>query len=58
MLQRNILWFRHRNVPEAAILVEVLPGSALYSPPALAPRDDTAAIPPTLARRTLWRPPG
>lgn len=58
MLQRDILWFRHRDVPEATTDVTVEPATeAESSPPApTAPRDEPESDQPaTVERRTLWR---
>ena len=58
MLQRNVLWFYHRDVPEAETLVEIRSGSresdATTPPAQTAPRDDRPAVPLTVGRTQLW----
>lgn len=57
MLQRGILWFRDRGVPEAETRVRVEPGPLAPTtplPPA-EPRQDRTALPPTVRRLPLWR---
>ena len=54
MLQRDILWFRHRDVPEAETVVQVLPGLQIPPAPLVSP-DDLSANPPTLPRGELWQ---
>ncbi|GAB4436005.1 MAG: hypothetical protein Kow00120_02970 [Anaerolineae bacterium] len=58
MLQSNILWFRHRDVPEAETLVEITPGAgpAAQPPAGLTPADeDLPDLPVTVPRGELWR---
>ncbi len=59
MLQRNILWFRSRNVPEAISRVIVRPGRAPSTLPAqigIHPLPSGRTAPePVLRRITLWR---
>lgn len=58
MLQRDILWFRHRNVPEAFTAVHIDPGTASSTLPQTAaaiPGGDAPALPPTVRRLDLWR---
>ncbi|MDQ7029827.1 MAG: O-antigen ligase family protein [Ardenticatenia bacterium] len=56
MLQRQILWFRHRGVLEAFTLVEV-EGEGRGTPAHPAPKspEPQPTVPPTVARRDLWR---
>lgn len=57
MLQREVLWFRHRGVPEAETFVRVEPGVVTpiaLSTPAM-PGDEASAPPPTVRRLELWR---
>lgn len=59
MLQRDILWFRHRDVPEATTAVTITASAADTSlpSPAVAPPDELEddPLPPTVGRLTLWR---
>jgi hypothetical protein len=58
MLQRNILWFRHRNVPEARTNVHLEKGAAAAAAPETAegvPGGDMPALPATVGRLALWR---
>ncbi len=56
MLQRQILWFRHRGVPEATTLVEVEgEGHAEPVHPDARPPEPVPTTPPTVSRRDLWR---
>lgn len=57
MLQQDILWFRHRDQPEAETAVTVSRGptaSDLPAPAAAGPRDEKPPIPVTIPRRQLW----
>jgi hypothetical protein len=62
MLQHHILWFRHRNIPEAHTSVHIERGSGRPNflpdtPPETAtelPGGDTPARPPTVPRLDLW----
>jgi hypothetical protein len=62
MLQHRILWFRHRNIPEAYTAVRIEPGSdstgqeaPLPERAATLPGGDTPLVPPTVGRLALWR---
>lgn len=57
MLQQDILWFRHRGVPEAHTTVQLTPAAThSSSPSAIRTRpDEEPAQPPTIERLTLWR---
>ncbi len=57
MLQRRVLWFRQRGVPEAETLVRVEPGivTPIAPPVAAAPSDEAPAAPPTVRRMELWQ---
>ncbi len=56
MLQRDILWFRHRGVPEASTLVRVEGAAPVAeAEPPLRPPERLPSVPPTVPRRQLWR---
>lgn len=62
MLQHNILWFRHRDVPEAHTAVHIEEGMAplalleTAAPGGLSiPGGEMPALPPTVRRLELWR---
>jgi hypothetical protein len=62
MLQRNVLWFRHRDVPEARTLIEITPPTAAVGtlpPPALSDTPPGGNVPTngqaTISRYDLWR---
>jgi hypothetical protein len=58
MLQHRILWFRHRNVPEAHTTVHIEQGVGGSAPPVTSgeiPGGETLALPPTVRRLDLWR---
>jgi hypothetical protein len=58
MLQRGILWFRHRGVSEAHTAVHIEEGAVPSTPldtAATIPGGDTSALPPTVRRLDLWR---
>ncbi len=62
MLQHHILWFRHRNIPEAYTTVHIAQGSETTgkppdTPPEIvmaSPGADTPLPPPTVGRLDLW----
>jgi hypothetical protein len=58
MLQRGILWFRHRGVPEARTAVHIEKGaapSAALDTTATVPGGEMSALPATVRRLDLWR---
>ena len=56
MLQRQRLWFRDRDVPEAVTLVSVPPGLRFASPAAARPPVRVGPLrPPSVPRAVLWR---
>jgi hypothetical protein len=57
MLQRKVLWFRHRGVSEAETLVLVEPGvvTPMASPVPTPLNDEAPAAPPTIRRMELWQ---
>jgi O-antigen ligase len=59
MLQHNILWFRHRNIPEAHTAVHIDEGTAFVPAPletiASIPGGEMPTLPPTVERFELWR---
>jgi hypothetical protein len=59
MLQHNILWFRHRNIPEAHTVVHIDEGTAFVPAPletiASIPGGEMPTLPPTVERFELWR---
>jgi hypothetical protein len=58
MLQHNILWFRHRDVPEMHTAVHIEQAAAISAPVESAqavPGGEAPSLPPTVARLDLWR---
>jgi O-antigen ligase len=61
MLQHNILWFRHRNIPEAHTAVHIEKSTEISTPlettaqHGAIPSSDLPALPPTVRRLDLWQ---
>ncbi|MGI6206742.1 MAG: O-antigen ligase family protein [Anaerolineae bacterium] len=59
MLQHGVLWFRHRDVPEAHTTVTIEPGAGPVPPPpstaGTVPGGEAPSMPPTVGRMSLWK---